>query len=82
MVDREAKLFEMLGRKESVILAQDDAYSALLNLTAKIISGEIDRSRVSINLADRSWIVAPQAAKPTVPAPLHGVPDLTLTSLG
>lgn len=82
MVDREAKLFEMLGRKEGIIVAQDEAYSALLNLAAKILSGEIDRNRVSIDLVNRSWAVAPQEPKPTVPALLHGVPDLTLTSLG
>jgi hypothetical protein len=69
----EAKLYEALGRKQAQVEAQDQAYTELIHLLARVVSGEVARARVVVSLADRTWTLAagaddPTTADPTVPA--------------
>lgn len=70
----EAKLYEVLGRKQALLDSQDEAYTDLLNLLAGIVSGQIETSRVLVNLTDRSWFLAEQGQSPGMPATINGLP--------
>lgn len=72
------KLYEQLGRKQERIEDQDAAYGALLDLLAKVVTGEIDRSRVLVNLTDRSWSYAPPGQRPPLPATINGLPQVAV----
>lgn len=70
----ESKLYETLGRKQAQLEAQDAAYNALLNLLASVVIGEIDRSRIMVNLTDRNWIATGPGERPALPATINGLP--------
>lgn len=71
----EQQLFEKLGRKQAVIEAQDDGYTQILNLLAGVVSGEIDRSRVLVDLTNRGWTLAAVGTRPGMPATINGLPQ-------
>jgi hypothetical protein len=54
----ESQLYEQIGRKQSQLETQDVAYSSLLAVLAAVASGEIDRVRVTVDLEQRTWVVA------------------------
>ncbi len=68
------ELYAMVGRKQATIETQDAAYTAILRQLAGVVSGEIDRSRVLVNLTDRTWIVCPEGERPAMPATINGLP--------
>jgi hypothetical protein len=61
----EAQLYEKVGRQQVLIESQDAAYTALIRLLAQVVSGEVARDRVTVNLAARTWAITPaeQAAE-------------------
>ncbi len=67
-------LYAMLGQKQERIEHLDHAYDALLGLLGKVVSGEVARSRVLVNLTERSWALAPVGQTPGLPAQMNGVP--------
>lgn len=69
-----AKLYEQLGRKQETIEAQDAAYQALMDLLAKVVSGDIATSRLLVNLTARTWEVSAQGERPAMPATVNGQP--------
>jgi hypothetical protein len=69
-----AKLYEQLGRKQEALETLDQAYTDLLGVLAGVVTGEIDRRRVLVNLTDRSWTVAPPGNSPSLPATINGLP--------
>ena len=70
----EDKIYEALGRKQAIIEAQDLAYSRLLDLAACLVSGDIPRSRVLVDVTNRTWTLAPKGEKPCMPATINGLP--------
>lgn len=70
----EQKLYEKIGRQHLQIEEQDAAYTNLLNLLAGIVSGEIDTSRVMVNLTSRMWQVSAEGDRPVLPATINGLP--------
>lgn len=60
----EQQLYELIGRKQATIEAQDAAYTHLLNVLAAVQVGAIDPSRLQVDLDKRLWKVAPPAATP------------------
>ncbi len=74
-------LHERLGRKQEQLECLDEQYTLLLQLLAGVVSGEITRDRVSVNLTNRTWELFPEGHRPE-PAPLlngrlacHAIPD-------
>lgn len=51
----EAKFFEILGRKQTLLENQDAAYTSLLGILALVIRGEIDPNRIQIDQVARTW---------------------------
>lgn len=70
----EEQLLARIGRMQLVSEQQDHAYSQLLNLLAGVVSGDTDRSRVMVNLTDRTWAIAAQGERPALPATINGLP--------
>lgn len=63
-----------VGQKQLAFERSDAAYSNVLQVLAGVVSGEIDRSRVLVNLTDRSWLVTPPGERPGMPAQINGLP--------
>lgn len=70
----EAKLYEQLGRKQAALEQLNASYDALLALLARVISGEVTRQQVLVNLTDRCWQQAPAGESPPMPATINGRP--------
>ncbi len=70
----EANLYELLGRKQAQLENQDAEYGKLLTLLAGVIGGEIDPSRVLVNLTDRTWQLALPGERYSLPATVNGLP--------
>lgn len=70
----ENQLLETLGRKQLQIESQDAAYTNLLNLLAGVVTGQIDPARILINVTDRTWTVAKDGERPSMPAQINGLP--------
>lgn len=70
----EAQLFERLGRALVEIEDRSNSYATLLDLLAKVVSGEIDPSRVIVNLTDKTWGYAAPGERPPMPATINGLP--------
>ena len=71
----ERRLYEMIGRLQLRTEQQDAAYGTLVDLLAKVVSGEIDRSRVLVNLTDRKWEYVEPGCRPGMPAQINGLPE-------
>lgn len=52
-------LYAALGRKQDALDNLNDEYNRLLAVLGQVASGEIAPTRVSVDLAARSWAVAP-----------------------
>lgn len=70
----ESQLCEKIGRMQLAIETKDAAYTQLLNVLAGVIKGEIDTSRVMVNLTASGWTVAPDGMRPELPATINGLP--------
>jgi hypothetical protein len=70
----EEKLYARIGRMQLTAEAQDEAYTALLKVLAGVVSGEIDRKRVLVNLTDRTWQTTEPGQRPALPATINGIP--------
>ena len=70
-----AKLYEMIGVKQTKLEELDAAYTELLMRFAGVIKGTIDPSRVLVNLTDRTWIVVEAGCTPGMPAQINGLPE-------
>ena len=68
------KLFEMLGRKQVELEQLNENYDAVLQLLAQVVSGEVDRRRVLVNLTERTWARAAEGERPGTPATINGLP--------
>jgi hypothetical protein len=67
-------LYAEIGRRQLRIEAQDVEYEKLLQLLAGVLTGEIARSRVLVNLTDRNWACVPAGEMPAMPGTINGLP--------
>ena len=59
------ELYASLGRKTVELENLNKQYDTLLLLLGKVVSGEIDKANVTVNLEGRSWALnQPQAEQP------------------
>ena len=72
------QVLQTLGRKQMQLEELDAGYTRLLNVLAGVVSGEIDRQRVLVNLTERKWEVAEEGQRPGVPATLNGFPQVVV----
>ena len=68
------ELYATIGRLQVRAEKQDAAYTLLLDLLAKVVAGEIDRSRVLVNVTERTWQYSEPGARPGLPAQVNGLP--------
>lgn len=68
------QLYAVLGRKQLQLEEQDRSYTALLNLLVGVLCGDIEPSRVLVNLTDRTWRVSEPGTSPGMPATINGLP--------
>ena len=74
----ENELFAMLGRKQALVEAQAAAYRALIDVFAKVVSGEIDTARVVVNLTDQTWSYAAPGERPASVMQINGLPNVVM----
>lgn len=72
------RLYAKIGRQAERIEDLDAAYDHLLALFARVITGEVARSRVLLNLTERTWTLAPEGRSPAGPATINGLPRCVL----
>ncbi len=70
----EAELYERLGRMLEQCERNERGFNSLLDTLGKVVSGEIDRSRVMVNLTDKAVSWAAAGERPMLPATINGVP--------
>lgn len=57
-------LYEMLGRKQAELEGLNIEYNRLLAVLGQVVSGEIERGRVLVDLAARTWTVGAKEPEP------------------
>lgn len=70
----EAEMFERLGRMAHRIETVENGFNQMVDLMAKVVSGEVERSRVLVNLTAKTVIFAPEGFRPEMPATINGLP--------
>ncbi len=74
----ESQLYERLGRLQSALEDKALCYDRVLELLAKVVAGEIDASRVIVNLTDRSWAYSEAGTRPSAPSTINGLPIVAI----
>jgi hypothetical protein len=70
----ESQLLEALGRKQMELEDRAYQYTSLIRLLAQVVSGEIARSRVIVNLTEQTWSYVAIGERPSMPPQINGVP--------
>lgn len=65
----EGTLFESIGRKQTQIELDAGEYNNLLLVLSKVVSGEIPKEDVVVDLQARSWKIEKQTNEPVVSKP-------------
>lgn len=68
------ELYARLGRLQESQDKLNAEYDRLLTTFAAVVSGEIDRRRVLVNLSARAWEVAKPGEQPAMPCTINGEP--------
>lgn len=63
-----------VGKKQVAFEKLDAEYSKLLQVLAGVVSGDIARSRVLVNLTDRTYLFVSPGCRPPMPATINGLP--------
>ena len=58
------ELDAIIGRKQVELENLNLEYNRLLMVLGQVVSGEVEKDRVSVDLAARSWKVEPKAGDP------------------
>ncbi len=80
MADMLPQMYELLGHKQFQIEQQAAAYDDLLEMLANVVSGRIDRSRVLVNLTERSYHAVEYGHRPVPPVTLNGLPKYVVSN--
>lgn len=58
------KEHEIIGRQQVGLENLSVAYDTLLNVLSQVVTGQVDCSRVTVDIPNRSWAIAePEEAK-------------------
>lgn len=71
----ESQVFEKFGRMQFEIDRLNAAYDHIAKALADVVAGELDPSRVLVNLTDRTYTIAPEGERPAMPATINGKPE-------
>lgn len=63
-----------IGRNKVTIDRLNADYNKLLSALGSVASGEVARSRVLVNLTERSWLFTPAGETPAMPTTINGLP--------
>lgn len=63
----ETTMYAIYGRKQVELDNLTEQYDRLLTLLSGVVSGTIDPKLVTVDLAERRWVVVAVAADPTAP---------------
>lgn len=74
MTETEKKLFSKIGEQHLEIERLTSSYKSLIETLASIVRGDIDLSRVMVNLTDYAVVWAPIGERPGLPATINGLP--------
>ncbi len=70
----ESQLYERLGRQQVELEKERACFTSALQCMAHMLTGEIDLSRVMVNLTERSFHWSEPGTRPSLPATINGVP--------
>ncbi len=70
-----AALYEKLGRLQEQIEQKDIAFNAVLYFVAKMLTGEIELSRIRVDLTNRVVSCSERGQAPALPMQLNGLPE-------
>lgn len=68
------ELYAKIGQQHLEIEDRKVCYTKLLTLFSQVVSGEVDRSRVMVNLTTQQYAVSPVGERPAMPATINGHP--------
>jgi uncharacterized protein with beta-barrel porin domain len=71
----EAQLYERLGRQQVALEQAEANFAQALQCMAHMLSGEIDPSRVMVNLTDKSFCWSEPGTRPPRPMTINGLPE-------
>jgi hypothetical protein len=74
------QLYAKIGRLQTANDELSQNYDLLLGLLANVVTGKCDATRVLVNLTERSWTVAEEDCRPSLPATVNGLPDCRVSS--
>lgn len=70
----EEKLLARMARQMLEIERLNGCYDHCARTLADVVSGKMERSRVVVNLTDRTYMIAPEGECPPMPATINGLP--------
>lgn len=71
----EAQLYEMLGRRSASLEVLNAQFDLVLATLGQVVTGEMDRSRVLVDLTNRGFSVSAPGTRPAMPATINGLPN-------
>lgn len=70
-----AALHAVIGEQHLEIKDLKARYRQLLHVLAQVVSGEMERSRLLVNLTDESCLWSPAGESPGMPCTINGLPQ-------
>ena len=67
-------LHAVIGEQYLTIEDRKRQYQQLLGVLAAVVKGELEVSRLFINLTDQTWSFCEQGQRPALPATINGLP--------
>jgi hypothetical protein len=71
----ESDLLARIARQMIALEERDAQFDALLQMTAGLVDGSIDRSRVMVDLTNRTVHRSELGQRPALPATINGLPQ-------
>ena len=68
------ELHRLVGRKQAELENLRKKYEIIYEILAKVVSGELDRSRVLVNLTELNCTWCAIGERPALPATINGLP--------
>lgn len=72
------QFYAELGRLNWTIRQKDAAFAAALTLIARMLTGEVNPSRVAVNLTDGTVSVTEEGMRASAPPQINGVPQVVV----
>lgn len=72
------ELYAKIGKQHLELEQRKEGHTKLLRMLASVVSGEIDRSRVLVNLTDETYSWTEPGTRPGRPATFNGMPYVVM----